>query len=168
MFIFVIIVNNTNGDVMRKSFLFLFLLIILLCYKLFIPSKQDIQPVFSEQDNTYNLYLLDISKEDINTNNLANYFDNIKILEIYPYVNPLYKKIMHITKYNFNTTLSNKKNISNFINQYLDILADNALKEELVKYGLNGIKINSIKVYASNVQIKNIINSYNLKIIKKY
>lgn len=165
MFIFVIIVNNTNGDVMRKSFLFLFLLIILLCYKLFIPSKQDIQPVFSEQDNTYNLYLLDISKEDINTNNLANYFDNIKILEIYPYVNPLYKKIMHITKYNFNTTLSNKKNISNFVNQYLDILEDNALKEELVKYDLNGIKINKVRLYASNKELKDLMNRFKVRII---
>ena len=166
MFIFVIIVNNTNGDVMRKIFIFLFLLIVLSCYKLFIPLKQDIHPVFNGQDNIYNLYFLDISKEDINTNNLANYFDNIKILEIYPYVNPLYKKIIHITKYNFNTTLSNKKNISNFINQYLDILEDNALKEELVKHGLNGIKINKIRVYASNAQLKNIINNYNITLYK--
>ena len=164
MFKFVITVNNTNGDVMRK---FIFSLLIFFSISLiFIPSKQDIKPVFKEQESTYNLYLLDISKEKIDTNNLATYFDNYKILEIYPYINPLYKKIINIKKYDFDTVLSNKKNISNFITMYLNVLDENALNEELVKYDLNGIKINKVRLYASDKEIKDLISKYKISIVK--
>ena len=151
---------------MRKFMLLISLLIVLSFSLIFIPTEKNIQPVFNEQDNIYNLYLLDISKENIDTNNLATYFDNYKILEIYPYINPLYKKIINIKKYDFDTVLSNKKNISNFITMYLNILDENALNEELVKYYLNGIKINKIRLYASKKEISNLMSKYKIKIVK--
>ena len=151
---------------MRKIFILLFLIIVCVFCSLIITKSDKIETVFNEQINSYDLYLLDVSKEDINTFNIVNYFDNIKIIEIYPYINPIYKKLINISNYKFNTVLSNKKNISLFVNEYLNLLDKNSLKDEIVKYRINGIKINKILVYASNSDINNLINNYNIKIIK--
>ena len=97
---------------MRKIFAFIIIIIICLFCSLIITKGEDTDTVFNEQLNSYDVYLIDISGEDINTNNIINYFDNITILEIYPYINPIYKKIFNMSKYSFNNILSNKKNIS--------------------------------------------------------
>ena len=151
---------------MRKIFVIFVLIIVCAFCSLIITKSDKISPVFNEKINGYDVYLLDTSRENINTNNVSNYFDNIKILEIYPYINPIYKKIINISKYSFNTVLSNKKNISLFVNEYLNLLENNSLKEEIVKYSINGIKINKIKLYSSNKDINNILRNYNIKIIK--
>lgn len=151
---------------MRKILLFI---IILLTYigVVFIVKEDKTMPVFNELDNSYNIYTLDISKQNINTKNLLDYFDNIKILEVYPYINPIYKKLINLPNYSFNTALSNKKNISLFTSLYLRKIDDNSLSEELAKYKINGIKINKIKVYATNSIINHLIFDKNMKILSK-
>ena len=152
-YFFLIFGNVINGDYMKY---FYFFIILLLCIfsSLIITKSDNVISTFKE-DNSYDVYILDISKENINTFNLLDYFDNVKILEIYPYINPIYKKLINLSSYSFNTSLSNKKNISLFTREYLRKLDNNSLKEELVKYKLNGIKINRIKIYATTSNIKN-------------
>ena len=151
---------------MRKVIIFIIIVVISIFFSLIITKGEETEMVFSENSNYYDIYILDISKENINTNNIIDYFDDIKILEIYPYINPIYKKLININSYSFNTILSNRKNISLFTSEYLKKLEDNNLKEEIVKYRINGIKINKIKVYASNNSMNYIINNYNIKIVK--
>ena len=150
---------------MRKIIIFI-IVIISIFFSLIITKGEDTKMVFSEDNNYYDVYILDISKENINTNNIIDFFDDIKILEIYPYINPIYKKLLNINSYSFNTILSNKKNISLFVNEYLNKLEHNNLREEIIKYRINGIKINKIKVYASNNSMNYILNNYNIKIVK--
>ena len=158
-YFFLIFGNVINGDYMKK---FYFFIILLLCIfsSLIITKSDKTVPTFKE-DNSYDIYILDISKENINTSNIFNYFDNVKILEIYPYINPIYKKLINLSNYSFNTSLSNKKNISLFTREYLRKLENNSLKEELAKYKINGIKINKIKIYASSNYINKIKYLYN-------
>lgn len=151
---------------MRKILVFIFFIIICIFSFQFYTSRENVIPVFNENINSYDIYLLDVSKEEITTNNIADIFDTIKILEIYPYINPIYKKLINLSNYSFNTILSNKKNISNFITEYLNQLENNKLKEELVKYSINGIKINYLKIYASNNDINKLISNYNMIKIK--
>ena len=151
---------------MRKIIIFIIIILVFLFSFLIITNGEETTMVFNEQDNSYDVYLLDISKENINTNNIFNYFEDCKILEIIPYVNPIYKKVININSYSFNTILSNKKNISLFINEYLNKLDEYHLKEEIINYRINGIKINKIKVYASNYSMNNLINNYNIRIFK--
>lgn len=151
---------------MRKILVFIFFIIICIFSFQFYTSRENVIPVFNENINSYDVYLLDVSKEEITTNNIADIFDTIKILEIYPYINPIYKKLINLSNYSFNTILSNKKNISNFITEYLNQLENNKLKEELVKYSINGIKINYLKIYASNNDINKLISNYNMIKIK--
>ena len=151
---------------MRKIIIFIIIILVFLFSFLIITNGEETTMVFNEQDNSYDVYLLDISKENINTNNIFNYFEDCKILEIIPYVNPIYKKVININSYSFNTILNNKKNISLFINEYLNKLDEYHLKEEIINYRINGIKINKIKVYASNYSMNNLINNYNIRIFK--
>lgn len=145
---------------------FVLIIIILICiFSLNIKSNK-VLPVFNEYNNNYDIYLLDISKENINTFNIFEYFDDVKILEIYPYINPIYKKLLNLSNYSFNTYLSNKKNISLFTNLYLKKLDENSLKEELVKYRVNGIKINKIKIYTSSNNINNLLVNKNIRLLK--
>lgn len=161
-----ILVNTIIGDYMRKILVLIIILIICVICSLFYSNEDDSVPVFNEQNSNYDIYMLDISNQAITTNNLADYFDGITILEIYPYINPIYKKLIKLSSYTFNTAVSNKKNISNFITEYNNQLEKNALSNEEFKYYINGIKIEKIKVYTSSKEINSLINKYSMKVIK--
>ena len=149
----------------KKIVIFCLIFFIIICIVI-NSNKESAQAVFNSQDNNYDIFILDISKENITTNNIYNYFNDIKILEIYPYINPIYQKYLDIKSYSFNTVLSNKKNISNFITEYNKELNNNGLNNEMIKININGIKIDKIKVYTSNKDINNLINNYYFKIDK--
>ena len=151
---------------MRKIFVFVFIILLCLSFTFLSIKIERSSLVFYENKNSYDVYVLDVSRENINTYNIDNYFDDLKILEIVPYINPIYKKLFNFSSYSFNTVLSNKKNVSLFISNYLNILNKNGLNDELVKYNINGVKIIKVKVYASNNDIKYLLNNYNLKIVK--
>lgn len=151
---------------MRKILLLIILIIIFTFFSIFLFKRSNVETVFYENVNDYNIYILDISNLNINTNNIVNYFDDIRILEISPYINPIYKKVIKLNNYSFNTFLSNKKNISNFTSKYLNKLKDNALKEELIKYSLNGVKIVKVKIYTSNDIVNELISNYHFKKVK--
>ena len=147
---------------MRKIIFFTIIFLLCIFLLLITSKKSNLLPVFDEEYDYYDMYILDLSKENINTKNILNYFDNMKIIEMYPYINPIYKNVIKLSNYKFNVVLSKKKNISLFLNEYLKKLEENSLKEEIIKYSINGIKINKIKVYASKKNINNLINNYKI------
>lgn len=151
---------------MRKIFVLTCLIVFCIICVLFFNKEEKTITVFNEQENSYDVYLLDLSQNNITTTNLTDYFDGTKILEIYPYINPLYKKVINFSSYTFNTAISNKKNISNFISEYKEQLKLNALTTESLKVNINGIKINKIKIYTSNNVINNLIDKYSINLIK--
>lgn len=149
---------------MRKNLAIVGLIVFCFVCSIMKSNKEQVISVFNSKEE-YNIYLLDVSKSNITTLNLTDYFENGEILEIYPYINPIYKKLINITSFPFNTAISNKKNISNFISECSNKLKENALTSESLKINLNGIKIIKLKVYTSSKNIKKIVNNNSIKII---
>ena len=150
---------------MRKYFLLILLFIFSFFSVILNTNEETIITVFDDKSEEYNIYFLNTEKENITTNNLTDYFEDIKILEIYPYINPIYKK--HMKKsYTFNTAVSHKKNTSNFIVEYSNQLSNYALNVDNVLVHLNGIKIDKIKVYRSNTKIDYLMQNYKIQLIK--
>lgn len=150
---------------MRKYFLLILFFIFSFFSVILNTNEETIITVFDDKSEEYNIYFLNTEKENITTNNLTDYFEDIKILEIYPYINPIYKK--HMKKsYTFNTAVSHKKNISNFIVEYSNQLSNYALNVDNVLVHLNGIKIDKIKVYTSNTKIDFLMQNYKIQLIK--
>lgn len=151
---------------MRKIVLFIGVTIFCIVCVVTYSNKENTEMVFAEESNNYDIYLLDLSKQSITTNNLDDYFDNITILEIYPNINPIYKNLIKLNSYSYNTAISNKKNTSNFMSEYSRRLEKNGLKNEELRYYINGIKINKIKVYTSSKKVNKLINKYSINLIK--
>lgn len=139
----------------RKIITIISLLSFIVFCSISIMNKQEhTQNVFNKVDQYYyDLYMVNVSKENVNTKNLLDYFEGIDILKIYPNNNPIYSKFIKINEYKFDNVLSVKKNISNFTNVYNSRLKENALIKEVEMFNVSGIKLNSIKIYASEEQV---------------
>ena len=141
--------------------------IILIIFSLFfiIPEEKNI-PTFNEieDNNVYKLY--EITFDDLTTKNFSDYFnEELKILTIYPYINPIYKNsVPKLYSYTF-TDNNITKNIKKFTEYYIDNIAN--YYNEKDNFLINGIKIDKVKVYTtyntinenfdlSKVKIKNI------------
>lgn len=119
-----------------------------------LEKNENTKTVFNKIDQFYyDVYIIDVSKENINTKNMLDYFDNVDILKIYPSNNPIYSKFIKINEYEFDNILSDKKNISNFINIYNTKLKENALIKEVELFNISGIKLEKIRVYGTEEQI---------------
>lgn len=135
---------------MKEILLFLF--IIWLLYP--SPTKT----VFNETE--YNIYEIFFSNNMVNTNNIEDYLDGIRLLTIYPYINPIYKdKMPSLKSYSF----QDEVNISKFINYYVEELEKAGYKNEAIKYKTSGINIVKIKVYAKEETL--IQNNFTYKLI---
>ena len=139
----------------RKVTVLLSLIIfIVFCSITLVNSNDSTKTVFNKLDEYYyDVYIVDVSNENINTKNIFDYFDGVTILKIYPNNNPIYSKFINIDEYEFDNILSQKKNISNFVSIYNNKLKENALIKEVESFNISGIKINKLKVYTSTEQI---------------
>lgn len=130
---------------------------IVLCSISLITNNDSTKTVFNKLDEYYyDIYMVDVSNENINTKNIFDYFDEITILKIYPNNNPIYSKFINMEEYEFDTILSGKKNISNFVTTYNNKLKENALIKEVESFNVSGIKINKLKIYTSVEQVEKI------------
>lgn len=140
---------------------------IVFCSISLITNNDSAKTVFNKLDEYYyDIYMVDVSNENINTKNIFDYFDEITILKIYPNNNPIYSKFINMEEYEFDSIVSEKKNISNFVNTYNNKLKENALIKEVESFNVSGIKINRLKIYASVEQIEKIrelLSSVNIK-----
>ena len=147
---------------MRK--IIILILLILFCDLCLNNQKTKTKTVFNEEDNNYHIYTLNVQNANITTINIESFFSNYTIISIEPMINPIYKNIINLNKYHFNTTKSITKNIKNFNELYMKYLQDNALTEEENNFNYNGLKISSIKLYTSQKNLNNILLNPNIKV----
>ena len=146
-----------------KKYYILFILILII---IFTVDNESVMPVFNEND--YDIYYLDFRNTNLNTNNFNDYFnEEIDILKISPYINPIYKNKFSFDEYLFNYSSINN-NIKIFKEKYLN---------ELKKYNYDdynysliyGIKIDMVKVYSNKKNINNLLNKdKNVKYVFNY
>ena len=136
---------------------FYFILILLIIIFLFNKSEKVIA-VFGE-NNYYEIYYLDFRDSNLNTNNFLEYFnnENIDVLKIEPYINPIYKNKIEFDEYLFDYT-SKSNNIKRFKETFLKKLKL-INYDDYIKNNINGIKINMVKVYSNEKEI--------IKLLKK-
>lgn len=143
-------------------------IIVLILISLFIFNLKDekVQTVFNEETE-YSLYILTFPNKNISTENFINYFNNLKVIWIKPYMDNIYKKKMiKYSVYNFDS-ISIKSNINKFKNNFIKKLEENNYKKYALNYRIEGIKIEEIMVYCSNKQIDKINNQIeNVDIVK--
>lgn len=103
----------------------------------------------------YDFYTL--SFDNLSTSNIMDYFSDISVIRIYPYVNPIYRERMGFVSYKLNSTnLSYEINI--FKEKYLSLIKKNSYMDYNYLYS-NGINIEKMDVYISNEQLKRLIDS---------
>lgn len=120
-------------------------------------KKEEVQLVasFNETDtNSYDQILTQI--DNLNTDNFKDYFSNMKVLLIYPYINPVYEdKISMVYVY---------KSIDKLKEYYIDKLKKLGYYAEANKYLYTPIKINGVVIYSNLEELK---YKYSDKVINK-
>jgi membrane-associated protease RseP (regulator of RpoE activity) len=120
-------------------------------------KKEDVLAVasFNEADtSSYEQILVQI--DNLNTENFKAYFSNMKVLLIYPYINPVYEdKISMVYVY---------KSIDKFKEYYIDKLKNLGYYAEANKYSYTPIKISGVVIYSNLEELK---YKYSDKIIDK-
>ena len=141
-----------------KKYIFFLLIILILSILL---KQEQIVSVISYDDYEYSMYILEFPNKNLSTNNLEDYFNDIQIVYVTPYVNELYKSKIKYNQYFFEP-ISLKENINRFITSYLNHLNNFGYQKDALDYRINGIKIDRIKVYSKESDIKK-INIENIK-----
>ena len=109
---------------------------------------------YNDSDH-YDFYTL--SFDNLSTSNIMNYFSDISVIRIYPYVNPVYRERMGFVSYKVNSgNLSYEVNM--FKEKYLSLIKKNSYMDYNYLYS-NGINIEKMDVYISNEQLKRLIDS---------
>ena len=142
------------------------ILLILFCIICLSNKKDNISLVFNENDYNYKIYDLDLSKDNITTNNLDSYFQGYTVIGIKPNINPIYKKIINIKEYDFDTTETIDNNIDSFNEIYINLLKENNLNSEIDNYYYHGLKIDEITLYITNTELNTILMNKNIEVIK--
>ena len=145
MFLFV--VHYNNGDYMRWIYILVIVMFLFLGY--------DTKSSYSVSDDSYNLHTLGI--DNLSTNNFLNYFKDINVIRIYPYINPIYKDNLGDVSYRTNG-VNLAYDIDNFRDEYLSLIKKNSYLDYNYLF-VNGININRVDVYLSDRQLLNLINS---------
>lgn len=151
---------------MVKSMKQLVLTVILLVLLLNISLKEDTQLVFNEEDG-FNFYKITLQDKILSTKKIEEYFSNVEILTLTPYVNPLYKNQILEQSFQFDT-VSISKNVFNLTNKYIYLLQKNGYVKDVIKIKLDGMYIKNMIVYCSEemiVHLKNKIPTLQYKII---
>ena len=149
---------------MRQKLVLLLLIVFCIFCSLYSKEEKAI-PTFNEIDYNYNIYNLDISRENITTKNMQNIFDSYTIISVEPYVNPIYSTLIATKTFDFDTNKSISVNVDILTNHYVDILKNNGLNSEAQTIEYNGIKIDKVSLYITNSQLDMILNNYKFKLI---
>ena len=104
-------------------------------------------------DDSYSLRTLTFS--NLSTNNIYDFFSDIRIVRIYPYINPIYKDRVGELVYDVDYSLYNS--IERLKYDYFDIVKRNSYSDYNYFY-LNGINIYKMDVYISNKDLYNILS----------
>lgn len=142
---------------MKRVVIILIIVIVIILYQ----PKQEIQQVFLENNNDYNIYNLNVQDQLITTKNFNKYFknSNFEILGIYPQTNYLYNKNYFNEKeyYAFKSSKIQVE-ILQFEKKYQEYLKAKGI---LLNNGeLNGIYLKKVKVYGTLEQVDQLLKKH--------
>jgi hypothetical protein len=109
-------------------------------------------------DDSYNLYSLFV--EDLSTNNFLDYFSNLNVMSIYPYINPIYQKNVGEFYYKIKSAYLSYE-IDSFRSEFLNLIKKNSYMDYNFLF-INGIKISRVDVYMSGNDLYNFLNNSGL------
>ena len=127
------------------------LIIIMFLFFYSYDTKSD----YVVDNDSYTLHSLVFA--NLSTGNFLNYFSDIDVIRIYPYINPIYKNSLGDVSYEIDG-LDLETNIERFRRNYLSLIKKNSYLDYNYLY-VNGININRVDAYLSDVQLSNLINS---------
>lgn len=130
---------------------FIFLLIFLFLIFGSFDTKSD----YVVSDDSYNLHSLSFS--NLSTNNFFNYFSNIDVVRIYPYINPIYDDMIGNIYYDFSYD-DIVYNFNLFKEKYLSLIKKNSYLDYNYLF-VNGFNIDRVDVYLSDKQLYDLSNS---------
>lgn len=139
--------------------------IILLSLLLLNFKKEKTELVYSEKnsDTDYRQIYLLFENNNLNTNNFNDYFKDIKVLKVYPYINPIYAGKIK-ANYNYSFTRENYElDLEKFKNNYINKLREIGLQNEANNCQMSGVIINKVLIYEPLSKIKNNISEFNVK-----
>ncbi len=144
----------------KKTIIFLTIILLVI---LSSNSHEKTKLVYNEisNDNEYNQIYLLFEDKNLTTNNFNDFFKNIKVLKVYPYINPIYAgKIKANYNYEFNWENHNY-DLEKIKNDFISKLKNIGLTNEANEYQINGVVINKVLIYSNLGKIKNIFKNYN-------
>jgi len=163
VYFFYIWSNYKIGEIMLKKITLFFSLIIILV--IISMSKEKTELVYNEttRDSKYHQIYLIFENNILNTNNFEDYFKDIKVLKVFPYINPVYAgKIKANYNYSFNHNNHNY-DLERFKNNYINTLRNIGLIGEANEYQVKGVIIKKVLIYSDLESIKKIVNNENVK-----
>ena len=143
MFAFFVFGYYKNGEYMKKiTAVFIFFILF------FVKGG-----VYYDSD-VYGFHTLEFS--NLSTRNFFDYFSDIKVIRVYPFVNPIYSDRVH---YYYDVHSGNlNEEINNFKEEYLKVIKKNSYLDYNYLY-VNGINIYKLDIYVSNRDLNRLINS---------
>lgn len=150
---------------MKKIFILLFSLVlglnIIVNYQ-----KEETKSVFTDlsdeifllqDEKTYNLVYLDVSNLNLTTKKY-DLIEQLEIIGIYYEISELHSKLFKTNYYEFKSN-NISKNMNDLNEYYLTILKQNNLVDAQNKIYIKGLKLKKVKIYISNKQLYNFLNS---------
>lgn len=162
LFIFVIFEQTIIGDTMfKKVILFIVLVALLIISDI---KKETTKLVYNEiEDNSYRPIYLLFENKTLNTNNFLEYFNQIDVIKIYPYINPIYAGKIK-ANYNYSFTYNDYKyDLEKFKNNYIEILRNIGVTSEANLYQAKGVVINKVLVNSSLKELEELLKKDNIK-----
>ena len=113
---------------------------------------------YLKSDDSYRVYTITI--EGLNTKNIYNYLNEVKILRIYPRINPIYKDKIGNVFYQFRGV----DDIEIFTKEFLKLIKKNSFDDYNYSY-ICGDDIEKLDVIIKGSELYDLINKYNVKIV---
>ena len=113
---------------------------------------------YLKSDDSYRVYTITI--EGLNTKNIYNYLNDVKILRIYPRINPIYKDKIGNVFYQFRGV----DDIEIFTKEFLKLIKKNSFDDYNYSY-ICGVDIEKLDVIIKGSELYDLINKYNVKIV---
>ena len=114
-----------------------------------LNNNENSVTVFNEMDATYETYIIDFKDEYVTTKDLNEWTD--EIIAIYPDISEKYSAVITSNWYNYDKTISLKKNIEILEQRYINQYKSNAYTSEALEIGYNGLKLKKIKLITNDI-----------------
>lgn len=145
-----------------KKVIMIFIVFLSMYFIYNIFNKEEVLTVSLKEEtffhlDDYNVFYLNLEEEEITTLNLDKILTNdIDIISITGYINPIYTDKIGNIKYKFEN-ISYKKNINRFTKYYIDTIKQKGINDNFSDVSITGIKIKELEVYAKGSDIVNMI-----------